>query len=123
MAKQWEPKKNRNFKKNKNDIQVVMKGIVKVRGPGHCHHSFAKARVGNTVHISNSGRDDCSNSLDCTLPNLESTQDDENPETVAHLEFVATKQLNPEEVGVQFQNTVLIYTDSRSGKTVRQRLW
>lgn len=116
-------KKNRNLKKNKNDIQVVMKGIVKVRGPGHGNHSFAKAKVENTVHISNSGRDDCSNSIDCTSSNLETKQDDKNPQAVAHLEFVATKQLNPEEVGVQFQNTVLIYTDPRSGKIVRQRLW
>lgn len=51
------------------------------------------------------------------------TSNDGGPVQDARLEFVATKSLVPEEIGIRFRHTVLVYTDPKTGQTVRQRLW
>ncbi|VVT44560.1 uncharacterized protein SAPINGB_P000457 [Magnusiomyces paraingens] len=48
---------------------------------------------------------------------------DDEAVTEAKLEFVATKSLLPNEVGIRFLYTALVYTDPRTGESVRQRLW
>lgn len=109
---------NKRMKSNQADgsIQVIMKGVLDVRGPGFGSNESLKHMDSlETLVASKSKHNDDSWKA--------RPIGDQGSELSARLEFMATKKLNPEEVGVRFRNTTLIYEDRTTGRTVRQRLW
>lgn len=95
-----------------DQVQLVACGAVTVRGPG--------GLLGHAPAKDSSSATPPPPSLRAEL-GLEPLS--EAAVTEARVEFVATKTVVPDEVGVRFVYTVLVYRDPRTGQLVRQRLW